>query len=486
MHEAGKTLITALIAAALVGAAWWTRPTPPADAAFTDVGEVFAPDFTDPLAARSLEVVSFDEEAARFRAFKVEFDGARWVIPSADNHPADATERMADAAASFIGLRRESVVTDSPGDHESLGVLAPDDDTAPLRGRGTRITIRDQRGQPLISLIVGAPVSDPGAAPSLRYVREAGSDRVFTAQTPTTLSTSLADWIETDLLALGGDRVERLAISRYTIDERTGMAEGAEFIAIERSPSDEGGGWRAAPDPENAIPAGTPVNPGAADAAAEALGALRIVDVRPKPANLARTLSGDAQGARITQADLLSLQSSGFYIAQDGRLLANEGQVTATTAEGVQYTLWFGEVATDVGDDAAAALRSDSGAPGSATARSVMITVGFGESAIPMPERPEGMTDEEAASPNPDGSVPSTPEEAAKFAYRKQIADRAERVEAGRARAATLARRFADWYYLIDGASLDAIRPTVESLEAAPDEAAPGPSDMPDVGPPGG
>src|SRR5262245_12258336 len=60
-------------------------------------------DFTDPLAAKSLEITKYDEATSTLEPpFKVAQHNGVWSIPSHSNYPADAREHMAKAAASLI------------------------------------------------------------------------------------------------------------------------------------------------------------------------------------------------------------------------------------------------------------------------------------------------------------------------------------------------------------------------------------------------
>jgi hypothetical protein len=483
MNDAARTVLAVVIAAALGAAAWMLRPAGVTDAMFSDVGEVIAPGFTDPLAARSLEVVSYDEATASFRAFKVEFDGSRWVIPSHHNYPADAAEKVADAASALVGLRKERVVSDSASDHEALGVLAPDDDTAPLTGRGTRVTVRDGAGGALVSVILGG--SPEGAGWGQRYVREEGKSRVYLTTIAAPISTAFADWIQTDLLQLAGAQIDRVSIDRYQIDETQGVTQGVERLTVERDPYPAPGApaWTLRDGEGGPLAEGERVDDAKVQGVLEALRGLRIVGVRPKPENLANALAGAATDARIGAADVLSLQARGFYLNQNGQLLANEGQATASTNEGVVYTLWFGEIAPGEGDALTIGVspEEEASAAGASSAggesRYLVVTVSFDESAVPAPPEPapvdQAPDDEERAR-----------RQAAWTAHEALLAQRTERINAGREKAKALAARFSGWYYVIDGSTYDELRPSREDLVRTPGEAPAGP-EAPE-GPPAG
>ncbi len=496
MNDSAKTLLAVLIAAGLASAAWLTAPKPRAAAQFSDVGQPLSPNLTDPLAAKSLEIISFDEATASFSAFKVEFDGRQWVIPSHFNYPADAETRMAEAASAFVNLHKESVVSDSPADHASLGVLAPDDDTAPLQGRGTRVVIRDGNGAVLSELILGREVPpDPNAqaASNRRYVRVAGSNRVYTTTLTNTVSTRFTDWIETDpLRAASGADILQVGSSRYRIDEKTSATIDHQRVELTRTMAEDGvpTAWSL-----NAEPGGPPsdaeeINLAKADQLLNALNSVKIVGVRPKPANLANILAGAAApGANINANDMLSLQSRGFFLTERNSLVSSQGTLSIGRSDGVRYTLMFGEVAPGAGLELSAGLDAatdqtpESAPSDSTTHRYLFVTASFDESLLPAPPIPP--LPPPAGEPAPEGSADAEAKSAAdaeftkaKEAYDQAMAARAATVKAGKETADALAKRFSPWYYVIDASSFDALRPTRQELlttESSPNNAPPQP-----------
>lgn len=502
MSDGLKTAVMVAVAAALVGAVYLTRATPSMQAAFSDVGEEFFAGFTDPLAARSLEVVEFDEATAAFRPFKVEFDGTRWRIPSHHNYPATADRNMGEAAALFIGMKKEAVVANEAARHQELGVLEPMDDSGPLTGRGMRVTIRGEGGAVLSDLIVGLEVE---GQPGRRYVRVPGRNRVYAATFPRMLSTRFADWVQTDLLRVVGD-FEQIRIDRYSIDERAGVKRTEEIVDLKRNreeaPTDPMAArpaeWLLTSTPGGPLAEGERVSLEAMTALLDAIHGLRIVGVRPRPERLVRFFAGDSgDSVQLEPMDLMSLQSRGFYVTQQGAFLANEGELTFGLEDGVVYTLYFGEVLFGEGetitsgrDEAPGRL----GAPGAAgpegeasgrvkESRYLFVTVALDESrlsaAAVKPERPtitEGMSDDEIVEAK-------EAFEQAELDYAMASQQRARRMEMVNKRVDTLRRAFADWYYVIDGESFVKLRPTRADLVTTEPEDA-GIGDIPVVLPP--
>jgi len=69
-----------VVALLLVALAWATTPRRVTPAVLQDRGRPFFPDFTDPNAATSLEVVEFDEQTSVAKPFKVlNRDGRVWI-----------------------------------------------------------------------------------------------------------------------------------------------------------------------------------------------------------------------------------------------------------------------------------------------------------------------------------------------------------------------------------------------------------------------
>jgi hypothetical protein len=328
MREQVKTgaFVAAAIALAVIAA--WRQPEVATPRILSDEGELFYPQFRDPGAARSLEILDYDESTATARPFKVAFERGRWVIVSHYNYPVEAAERLARTAAALVDLRKDSVVSDSAEQHGRYGVIDPlDPKTAALTGRGKRVTLRDRHGSVLADFIFGRPVD---GKPGYRYVRVPGQKRTYAVKTEADPSARFADWVEGGLLRVSAPAIRKIVIHRYLIDEAMGRVTNVQSITLER----EGNQWRASGDGR--------LGEAAAQSVAVALSSLRIVDVRPKPATLAQDLR--AGKIALTLEAAFSLRQRGFFLTPGGRLMANAGEMTVETDQNVVYTLRFGEV----------------------------------------------------------------------------------------------------------------------------------------------
>ena len=187
---------------------------------------------------------------------------------------------------------------------------------------------------------------------------------------------------------------------------------------------------------------------------------LEIVGVRPKPEGIAATLTGDAAG--VSNADILSLQSRGYYLTQGGNLLSNEGEVRLETDEGIRYTLRFGEVVYGRDEDVSAGSEEEDTAAaassGPAENRYLFVTAEFQPVRFPEPPRPANRDYQDKPSDE-------LTDEDRENRDRARVWDRWEDdVEKGRELEETLTRRFADWYYVISQDSFENIRKTRDDL----------------------
>jgi hypothetical protein len=336
MSESVKTLAFIALAAALTVTAVVVEPETATPRIRSDEGEAFYPNFRDPQAVKTIEVVDYDEASATIRPFQVDSQKGRWVLPTHSNYPVDAGERLVKTAAALIDLKKDSVRSDSTQDHAKFGVIDPGDTksaAAGLAGRGKRVTLRDARKDVLADFIFGKAVE---GKEGYRYVRIPGQKRVYAVKTDADPSTRFQDWVNSGIASIPTAQIRRVLINNYSIDESMGALTNQEVIPITR----EGDQWK--------IQGLDKFNNAAVQGMAAALANLKIVDVKPKPPQLAADLrSGQLQMSLETA---LSLRQKGFFISPNGRLLANEGEMTIETANGLVLTLRFGEVVSTPGE----------------------------------------------------------------------------------------------------------------------------------------
>jgi|HubBroStandDraft_1064217.scaffolds.fasta_scaffold00962_5 hypothetical protein len=412
MTESVKTAALAGAALVLAISAAVVEPESRVPAIMSDQGEAFYPAFTDPQSPRAIEVVDYDEATATHLPLKVQFQQGKWVIASRYNYRVDIGDRLAKTAAALMYLKKDMVRSDSPLDHAKYGVVDPLDEKASgLTGRGKRVTLRDAYGGVLADYILGKPVE---GKPGYRYVRLPGQKRTYAVKTDADPSAHFADWVNAGLLRIAIASIRKVTIDRYNIDSTGGMSNAEVTILTQ-----DKGEWK------------TPgkLNMPAVHAMAAALDNLKIVDVRPKPPDLAAGLrSGELH---LTLEAELSLQKTGYFLTPQGHLYASEGEMIVETVNGVVYSLRFGELA--VGD-------TKSGAP--SDNRNLFVMVHFD------PAKAAGYGGDAAA---------------------------------GERTARELTDRFADWYYVIGGKDFQNLR-LGRGATAAPAQA-PEPQAVPPVNP---
>ncbi|PRP97453.1 hypothetical protein ENSA5_34450 [Enhygromyxa salina] len=436
------TVIMGVLALLSFAGAMSMRPVPMAPPTFEDTGEALFPDFVDPNAATFLEVKDFDEESAQLTSFSVKLDDGKWVIPSHNDYPADGTEQMGKAAASFIGVNKDVVRSDDPKDHAEFGVVDPEDEAAAEGTRGRRVTIKDASGTNLADVIIGKDVPE---RPGFKFVRYPGENRVYAVELDPQVSTKFTDWIEDDLLKMESDDIVAVLSNSYSVVEASDEATGEKKTTLEDDnpiyfelsdsgafgedgqPSTE---WAVAAPPvfgpegeridpetwegEEPLPApvlapeGKELNPTKVKQIVGASDRMKIVGVRPRAARL----------------DPFEMRSKGFFLVGEPprlSLLGNEGEVHLFSNDGVVYTLFFGEVTYATGEALSAGgedAEPDEQAENARANRYMFVNVGYD------PRR-----DQNPGEPSLDGEP------------------------RGQERAEMLAKRFERWYYVIPDSS---------------------------------
>ena len=441
MSEIQKTVSLAGVAILLLLSALLTAPTRITPDTFLDQGEPFFPEFTDPNIATTLEVIEYDAETGAARPFKVTFQDGQWTIPSHHNYPADGQDRLAQTAAGVIEIKKDDYRSNNVADHEAFGVIDPLDDTATIfKGRGKRVTIRGESGQILADLIIGTAVEGRSI---LRFVRLPDQKRVYAALADIDISTKFEDWIEGDLLQVETQNIQQVTLRDYSIDERTRSINQRDVLTLDRSEDT----WKA-----NRMSSGQEVDSAEMDKLLEGIDDLSIVGVRPKPEGLSRTLAR-TEGARMSQADVLSLQNRGYYFTGDGNLVSNEGELEVQTSEGIIYLLRFGEVLYGSGQTVTAGggeggdEESDLGEN-----RYLFITAAFNAKLLSEPPEPGNTAFLDKAEEEWTDSDRSNKE------LQDEYDQWQKKVARGRERAEQLNNRFAAWYYVISSESFEKVQ----------------------------
>jgi hypothetical protein len=474
----------------------WAQPRFTTRKIAPEAERLLFPDFSDAGKAASLEIVSYDDELATLQPFKVVQSGGVWVLPSHQNYPADAKDQLAIAATELIDRPILEKVSESPGDHETYGVVEPDlEKLKPgMTGIGQLVEIRDASGAKLARLIIGKEDkrrAGDGGGRTLRFVRKSGQDPVYRVELDTSKFTSrFGDWIEKDLLKLTSWDVRSITLDDYALGavESGGrlMVEQNRKAKIELTYDDKDGKWSLVKlesfgsdkkPKEEQLAATEELATGKLNDLRNALGDLKIVDVVRKPSGLSADLKAAEQFTKDPEA-VASLQQRGFLPLKNGDILSTDGETIVGMKDGVEYVLRFG-VATSVmeggrsADNAAAEGEED----GETSGRYLLVMARFNEGLLEkptletVPELPaEDGAQKDAAAKKDDSAKKesSGAEELAKADEAEAKAQaaveerrRVERenrlkqeeydgkVKAAEKRVRELNNRFADWYYVV-------------------------------------
>ncbi|MCA9082909.1 MAG: DUF4340 domain-containing protein [Planctomycetaceae bacterium] len=436
MNPLTRTLTYVAVAGISIVAASsaWYASRPSTVAGYGDVGQDFFGDFTDPTKAAALSVVDFDEQTRDVQSFSVkQNDDGLWVIPSHHDYPAEAADRLAKSATSLLGLKKVAVQSRSKDDWKSYGVVDPEaEGAATAAERGTRITLRDGSGNALVDLIVGNEVDGRDGH---YYVREPEKNTTYITRLNPDLSAKFSDWIEPDLLKVTQSEIVSITIDNYSIDEQRGTVDKKELLNFERKGLASSADWtlKGLDDNQEELDQ-SPIRD-----IAQNLDQLKIVGVRPKPEGLDDNLNVNPLIKQVLQQQM---QAQGYFIGADRegkeRLYSNEGELIAGVNNGVEYTLYFGEIARGSGrdievglgeqkadssdaDKTADAADSESSDSEDGPRRYLLVRVGFNEELLgpkpsppTEPQMPEILKQKDADSGDKDGESKSADEKPAK------------------------------------------------------------------------
>jgi hypothetical protein len=380
MNEFIKSLAFVVVAAGLSAWAFYhhysSRPIARSD--YERVGTPFFENFESTSAARSLEVSAVNPVSMALQRFVVRNEKGIWVIPSHHNYPAEAADRLAQTASSVMGIVREAYAGGG-GDFERFGVFDPlavdQESVDDLTSIGTRVTLKDASGDPLVDLIVGKPAGEPtrddlqqaaltgGQPAKYFYVRRPDEQQVYLAKIELDISTRFSDWIDTDLLRLDPANVRRIDIDNYELsEERAGVfgevmtlykVQGDRLVLNRESFTDP---WML--EGLNSSQEQLQLTP--IVSALEILAELRIAGVRPKfKFNNQLLLTADLELNRIPELETSrgeaqlaiaelqqDLEEKGFSLTgsqEKLELASSNGQLQVGTSEGVLYTIQVGK-----------------------------------------------------------------------------------------------------------------------------------------------
>lgn len=426
----GKTIAFALAGVGLLFLGTLVQPRFKSSKIVPEGQRVLFPELADASKAASLEMISYDDALATLHPFKVMQSDGVWVLPAHEKYPADAKEQLAAAATELVDLEALDMVSQSPGDHETFGVIEPDPEKLKpgMTGIGELVEIRDSAGTKLARLIVGKEDKRQGGASSaggkkLRFVRKAGQDPVYRVEIDTSKFTKkFSDWIEKDLLKISPWDVRTIVLDDYSLGATESMGrmrvEQTRKSLIELAYNDKDSAWslekmqifiKDKPQEEklgeNEELASTKLND-----LRNALGDLKIIDVARKPAGLSADLKADESFTGDPEA-LSSLKSRGFLPLKSGDILSTDGETIIGMKDGVEYVLRFGTSTTVSGEADKASSENQKSDSIETQGRYLLVMSRFNESLLvkptldPVPDAPtESAPPADTESDKPDAT----------------------------------------------------------------------------------
>lgn len=399
MNEIGKTVLFLVVAGALGATAYFSQPRAARDAGnlFEDRQPFFK---VEPDKVKGLKVTAYDADTHAVEDFEVKFDKGAWVIPTRNNYPADAQDRLKKTAGSILSLQKDSVVSDSKEMHKELGVVDPRDSSGDDKSWGKRITLSDENGNVLCDLIVGKDVAKGSSAGgSFKYVRDPKRDRVYAVECSNLdLSTRFSDWVKPELITDSEWNFQEMKASQYRQNPQTREITSEVLVDLKKDDKKQ---WKL-----EGLAEGQETDETKARDFANAISGLKIVGVRSKPPGLKpdlSTLAGQAEAAAVAMA----MESRGFLLLRDGRVVSQDGDITVETDEGIVYTVKLGgvvlgkreEIEAGKSDEKAVAghpaeppkAEGDKSSPDTQENRFLLVSVAFNESKFPPIQPPPGV-----------------------------------------------------------------------------------------------
>lgn len=393
---------------------------------------------SQPEQVAELQVANWDDTLKAPKVFQIKKEEGKWIIPSHFNYPADGNTRVGRTSGGVLNVKRGRLVTEDPKEFEKLGVVDPLSDSIESKGRGKRITLKDQAGGVIVDLIVG---NRADATDGMTYVREASSNAVYLAKVNADISTQFVDWVEADLMKIVPEDIRAITIQDSSVNEAQGLVQMRSETTLTRASSDAA--WTSPQAPKDKQPKKEEV-----EKLVSAITGIRLTGIRPFNLGWLQQrgffLSTDPAAVNNPESLVLS-DPSGKKLA----LVGNEGSVIVTTKDGLRYKLFFGEIALGDEDDKEAdsaknksddktdEAKDDKKDEGHNRYLAVFAQYDAKVDQNPPPAEPEKTDDKEPAKPqDPVG---------------KTKADKAQ-------------KRFEQFFYVISNSTFQNLRPAADSL----------------------
>lgn len=379
------------------------------------VGTKLLESFDDPGQMSRVEFTRIDPSSGELQQLVLVRDGDIWRLPGIMNFPAENAEQVAKVVAPLIQLLVLDVVDETIGSsdsakmdqfHRECGLLNPANFDSGIevasksknedsnnefgeidlaRGSALAVKIEGVGGETLVDLLIGSRVPESSATRDNRFVRFPNEDVVYTvdflgdstqeqgttefSEFPQRISFDPLDWIDADLLRISRWDILYLTTRDYSFS--LARTEDSEFqqehvqqkgVAVFKQNVENSlsrmwslkrlllfspdSSWKEVenPDPETA-------QNEALNDLVDALGALKITDVRKKPDSLSNCFRNNRLDAELTaQSGLLGNFGFSFFDHDplnpqniNPVLVGEGGCVEIKTKGGINIVLVFGK-----------------------------------------------------------------------------------------------------------------------------------------------
>jgi hypothetical protein len=252
-----------------------------------------------------------------------------WVVSSHDDYPA-AFDELKQTVIGLVGLQTIEPKTDRA---DWLHYVDLD---APPRGTGVLISLLDEKGATLASLIVGKSedIGDPSGATGL-FVRESNTTQSWLVRSAFEPKTDIGDWLEKRVLDVDRARVQEVDVE---------PSNGASYSVRRPRPTDDDFALMNVPNGREIAYAG------AADGVGAAAVGFTFDDVRPAKdfdfsdqGHVSRLITRTFDGLTVTIETIQQGQDYWATVAAEGEPRKAEAQKEAreisTRATGWAYKL---------------------------------------------------------------------------------------------------------------------------------------------------
>ena len=389
---------------------------------------------------RSILIIQYSEDANRIEQFRLRRKGERWVIPKAGDFAATRIARVGEVAKSLLDRTVLSLVTEDEQGHVEFGVVDPTEAAnSPNRSSlGMRVDLLDRNKADIASLIIGKAVPGSSDGVPRHYVRIPGQPAVYEIEIPKSIfKTRFEDWVDPNLMELPPPNsqdvnVASVSVNKYQIDPE--KIAGGDVTSIYRMNFESGetptrsfevfkdGSFEELELKDSQWAEATTT--------LQTIANIRFIDVVGKPKAVVKQLQKPQQ---IDAASFDSMNQFGFRVNDERKIQSANGEVIATTDDGVRVRLLIGSLAQRADTE-----NLDLHFHG-------ILLAELDESQFAAPKKPEGVAEDSSENK----------------VYLRAMEELDRRRQSANLRINELNKNWSRWIYVIPESTVNAVRPDI-------------------------